>query len=231
MSKLVILGASGNALDVLDVVDALNAQGACWEVLGLLDDERSRETESAGLPILGGLAEAARFTDCLFINAIGSDRSYRRRPDFIAATDVSAERFATLVHPLAAVSRRARIGRGVCVNAGASLAGNVHVGDHVSVGPGVIVGHDSVLEDHALLAPGAVVSGFCHVGRAAYVGAGAAVRQRVRLGEHSLVGMGAVVLKDVPAGACVIGNPVRVLERPAFVVAHRMTANETCHLR
>ena len=52
-----------------------------------------------------------------------------------------ADRFATLVHPSAGVSARARLGRGVCVNYGASVAGNVTIGDHASVGPGCVVGH------------------------------------------------------------------------------------------
>ena len=45
---LVILGASGNAYDVLDVVDAINARSSTWEVVGFLDDGREPGTRHAG---------------------------------------------------------------------------------------------------------------------------------------------------------------------------------------
>lgn len=211
--QLVIFGASGNALDVLDLVEAVNAASPRWEVAGVLDDGQAGGT-FAGLPVLGGLADAGRHGGCWFVNAIGSDRSFARRGEIVAGTGVPAERFATLVHPLASVSSRARIGRGVCVHAGVSVAGNVAVGDHVWLAPGSILGHDTAVGDHAMIAPGAVVSGGCHLGAACYVGAGAAVRQRVRVGAAALVGLGAVVLRDVPAGGVVVGNPARALRRP-----------------
>jgi sugar O-acyltransferase (sialic acid O-acetyltransferase NeuD family) len=210
---LVILGASGNALDILDVVDALNARAPAWEVVGILDDGRPAGSEYGGVKVLGGLAQACRLGGCWLINAIGSDRTFRRRPQLVAATGFPAERFATLVHPLASVSARARLGHGVCANHGVSVAAHVVVGDHVWLGPGAIVGHDSVVGDHSLLVPGAVVSGFVTVGRACYVGSRAVVRGRVRVGDAALVGLGAVVLRDVPEGATVVGNPARLLER------------------
>jgi sugar O-acyltransferase (sialic acid O-acetyltransferase NeuD family) len=213
---LIILGTGGNAYDVMDVVEAINGAGARqWEVVGFLDDAKPQGSEFLGRPVLGRLAEAGRFARESFVNAIGSDASFRKRPEIVAGTGLPADRFATLVHPAAGVSSRARLGRGVCVNHGASVAGNVTIGDHVSVGPGCVIGHDCTVGDYAMLAPGAVVSGFVAVGRAAYVGAGACLRQRVRVAPEALVGMGAVVLKDVPAGQVVVGNPARPLERRA----------------
>jgi hypothetical protein len=37
---LVIVGTSGSAYDVLDIVGALNRQADVWEVAGFLDDAR-----------------------------------------------------------------------------------------------------------------------------------------------------------------------------------------------
>ena len=209
---LIILGTGGNAYDVLDVVDAINAAGATvWEVAGFLDDARPVGSEYLGRPILGRLCDAGRFAKELFVNAIGSDASYARRPQIVDSTRLAADRFATLVHPAAGVSPRARVGRGVVVNYGASVAGNVTVGDQVSVGPCCVIGHDCTVGDFAMLAPRAIVSGFVTVGRACYVGAGAILRQRVSVGDGALIGMGAVVLRDVESWSTVVGNPARVL--------------------
>ena len=210
---LIILGTGGSAYDLLDIVEASNAVSPAWHVAGFLDDGREPGSRHLGIEVLGGLRDACRLSGYRFVNVIGSDKNYGRRPDILGSTGLSADQFVTLIHPKAAVSSHARLARGVYVAAGASISGGVEIGDHVSVSPGAIVGHDTVIEEYAMIAPGAVVSGFVRVGRCAYVGAGALLRQHVRIGAWALVGMGAVVLRDVPAETTVIGNPARLLSR------------------
>jgi sugar O-acyltransferase (sialic acid O-acetyltransferase NeuD family) len=211
VQPLIILGTCGNAYDVLDIVDAINAQRETWQPVGFLDDSLPPGSTHSGLPVLGRLAEAATFEGHWFVNAIGSDQSYKRRPAIIAATRLPIERFATLVHPKAEVSRRAKLGRGVYVNFGASLAGAVVVGNHVALGPGCIVGHDTAVADYAVLAPGAIISGFVQLEPNCYIGAAATIRGKVRIGRGALVGMGAVVIRDVEENAIVAGNPAKPL--------------------
>jgi len=209
VKKLVIAGASGNALDVMDIVDAINARGPEWEIAGLLDDGKNRGDVCFGLPVLGGMSRAGELKDCWFVLTMGSDLSYQRRAEMVEK--MGTDRFATLVHPLACVSKRASLGAGTCVNFGVSVAGNVKVEDHVFLGPRVVVGHDSVIGSHSVIAAGAVISGAVTIGKMCYIGASASIKQKVAVGERALVGMGAVVLKNVEEGKKVVGNPARVL--------------------
>src|SRR5690348_7644380 len=150
-TRLVIIGTGGNAYDVLDIVEAQNRIAQTWDILGFLDDTKPAGSDHLQFPILGALADAGKMpADCLFINAIGSDKSYRRRPAIIKTTGLAPERFGTLIHPLAAISSRAIIGRGVSVGAGVSIAGNVTIADHVAISQGVIIGHDSVVEAYSM---------------------------------------------------------------------------------
>lgn len=212
---LVILGAGGTAHDALDVVEAINAAGPApaWRPIGFLDDTREPGSRHLGLEILGRLADALRFGDCTFLNVIGSDRSFRRRPEILAATGLPAGRFATLVHPAASVSARAHLGRGVLVNHGVSVGGGAAIGDHATLCPGCVVGHDAAIGEYTILAPGAIVSGHVRLGRNCYIGAGAVVRQGLEVGDRALVGMGSVVVSEVAADRTVVGNPARPLER------------------
>jgi sugar O-acyltransferase (sialic acid O-acetyltransferase NeuD family) len=212
-TRIIIIGTGGNALDVLDVIDSINRTVPTWDVVGFIDDSRAVGSQFEGRDILSGLRDAGSHKDCLFMNSIGSDRSYRKRPDFIASTRLELDRFATLVHPLAAVSPRAKLGQGVCVNAGACVSGGVSIGSHVWLGAGCVIGHDTVIHDFAMIAPRAVVSGYVHIDPGAYVGGGACIRQRVTIGERALVGLGGVVIADVVAGTTVVGNPARVMVR------------------
>ncbi len=213
--SLIILGTGGNAYDILDIIEALNASWREWKVVGFLDDLRPADSEYLGIPVLGPIRCAAYWKEAQFINAIGSDRSYLRRPEILASTGLSCDRFATLIHPAASVSSYARIGRGVYINHGVSIGGGAVIGHHVSLGPGSIIGHDTVIEDHAIIAPGAVVSGHVHIERNSYIGAVASIRQKLRIGAGALVGMGAVVVKDVEAGTTVVGNPAHLLRQSA----------------
>ena len=171
MSQLmVILGTGGSAYVLIDVVDAINAIRPTWEPIGFLDDAKSPGSQHLGLKVLGPLSDAPKFGDCVFVNTIGSEKSYRRRPEILASTGLATDRFATLVHPGASVSERARLGRGVWVNFGVTIDGGATVGDHVTIGSGVFVGHDAVIEDFTCLSPGTIVCGFVRVDRASFLG-------------------------------------------------------------
>ena len=208
---LVILGTGGNAYDILDVVEAINAAAPTWDVAGFLDDARPPGTRHLDLEVLGPLREAARLRDYTFINAIGSYKSFRRLPEILASTGLAVEQFATLVHPVTSISARAKIGRGVVANYGVAIGGGAAIGDHVTLCPGCIIGHDTRISDHSILAPGAVVSGSVSIHRNCYIGARAVIRQGLGIGERSLVGMGAVVVQEVAAEMIVVGNPARPL--------------------
>lgn len=218
--SLIVLGTGGNCLDLLDIVDAINRHAPRWRVVGILDDAEAAGGVFCGIPLLGALEHASRlaapgapWATAHFVNAIGSERTHAARAEIVARTGLPVERFATLVHPAAAVSARARIGRGCCIGFGASVGGQAALNDQVWIGPGCVIGHDSQLDAFALMAPRATLSGFVRVGRCCYVGSGATIRQRVTIGAGALVGMGAVVLRDVAPGGVVVGNPARDLAR------------------
>jgi sugar O-acyltransferase (sialic acid O-acetyltransferase NeuD family) len=209
---LLILGTGGTAQQILDVVEAINSVRPTWTVAGFLDDARPVGSSHLGFEVVGRLQDARRFQGHFFVNAIGSDKSYRQRPKIVASTGLAPEDFATLVHPTASVSSRASLGRGVVVHYLVLIDGGVSVGDHVSLSAGCMVGHDTIIEDYVLVAPGATVLGFVHLGRGCYIGARAVIRQHLRVGEQALVGMGAVVLRDVAAASTVVGNPARPIK-------------------
>jgi sugar O-acyltransferase (sialic acid O-acetyltransferase NeuD family) len=208
--RIVIFGASGNALDILDIIDAL---GAPWEAAGVLDDGRDKGSKFANLPIVGSLAQAAALSDVVFINGIASERTHRRKLGIIAGTGLDAARFITLIHPLAAVSRRAAIGNGSCIGPGCAVSGQVEIGDHSWLGSHAVIGHECVLGAGVTVAPSATLAGGVTLGAQAYIGTGAMLRPGITVGEGALIGMGAVVLRDVPAGMVVVGNPARPLVR------------------
>jgi sugar O-acyltransferase (sialic acid O-acetyltransferase NeuD family) len=216
--RVIILGTGGNCVDILDTINSINETAVTpqYTCLGFLDDNPQEWGRVIhGAPILGPLEKAGEYDDCYFVNGIGSAANFWRKPEIIARVNVPPERFCTLIHPTASVSKMGRIGRGVVVFQNATITSGAAVGDHVIVLPNSIISHDDIIGDYTIIAGGASISGEVRIGEACYIGANAAVKERLTIGKHSLIGMGAVVLQSVPEKSVMVGNPARFL-RPTY---------------
>lgn len=140
----------------------------------------------------------------------------------------------TLWHPDLVNLYGCVIGDNCSVAAFVEIGKNVWIGARVRIGSHVFIPEGVVVEDDVFIGPGVT---FCNdlyppsgdawkqrpptvVRRYAALGARAVILPGVEIGEGALVGAGAVVLHNVPAGACVVGNPARICgERKHYVDA------------
>jgi sugar O-acyltransferase (sialic acid O-acetyltransferase NeuD family) len=215
---LLIAGAGGFARETAQAVRDANAadlaagRPARWELLGHLDDDRSLHgREVDGVPVLGGCDLARRTGAARVVVCVGSPRDYGARARLVRRLELPERRYATVVHPTAAVSGTSVLGPGTVVLAHCVLTAAVRVGAHVAVMPHAVLTHDDVVADFATLASGVRLGGRARLERGAYLGAGALVRESTVVGAWSLVGMGSTVLGDVPPGEVWAGTPARRL--------------------
>ena len=212
--KLILLGASRNSADILDVVDAINRTPGrqTYECLSLLDDKESLwGTTIAGRRVLGSLASARECSEAWFVNGIGSPSSFWKKDEIIARSGVPLERFATLVHPAASVSATSEVGPGTVIFQNVTIGSGARIGKHVLICPGAVVSHDCIVGDYTCIASSVSIAGDVRVGSLCYLGMSCAVRERVEIGNGSLLGMGSVVLRNVAENSVVVGNPARYL--------------------
>lgn len=210
--KLVLVGAGGFGRETADAVHAMNTCGASWQLLGYLDDNPVLQgTFINDTPVLGGISEVKNLPDTSFVVCTGRPDNYVSRPGIVDRLGLSADRYATIVHPTAAVSASSRIGPGSVLLANVVLTAAVIIGSHVAVMPHVALTHDDVIGDFATIASGVLLGGHVRIGKGAYLGAGALIREGLNVGKRAMIGMGSVVLDDVPEEEVWIGAPARYL--------------------
>src|SRR6478672_578705 len=168
--------------------------------------------ELNGLPVVGTAdvpADAA-------ISITIADASVRRRID--AEMTAAGRSFVSIVAPTCIFRGPSRIGEGAILCDHVVITSNVVIGRHFQANLFSYVNHDCVVGDFVTLAPRVCINGNTVIEDDVYVGTGAVLKQGtpdkpLRIGRGAVIGMGAVVTKDVPAGAVVVGNPARVLDR------------------
>jgi sugar O-acyltransferase (sialic acid O-acetyltransferase NeuD family) len=207
--KVVIWGASGQAMVVADIV---RLRGEL-ELVGFLDDvspERAGTTFCQAR-ILGGREQLDRLLeDGVRFLILGFGKSAAR----LALAELVRSRgylLATAIHPKAIVAAGVPIGAGTVIKPGAVVDPGVTIGEQVILGSCTSIGHESVIEDGVRINAGARVSGNVTVGQATMIGAGVTIREGVRVGRYSLIGAGAVVVRDIPDRVVAYGVPARVI--------------------
>jgi sugar O-acyltransferase (sialic acid O-acetyltransferase NeuD family) len=212
--KIIVLGAIGNCLDIVDTINAINSVSAKpqYKCIGFLDDDPEKWGKKIfEVPVLGGIDKITEYEDAYSVNGIGSPSTFLIKKEIILRTGLTTDRFETIIHPTATVSFSANIGCGVVVFQNVTITTNVTIKNHVIVLPNSVISHNSVIGDYTCIAGGVVVSGDVQVGESCYVGANSSIQQGVTIGDECLVGMGTVVLKDVVDNSVMVGNPARFL--------------------
>ena len=200
-------GAGGHGKVVADLLVSRGEN----EFAGFVDDcEELWGAKVMGFAVLGGgewlqwEAGSARIAIAL---GIGDNAS---RHWILESCAYWGAEILTVVHPRAAVSRAARVGRGSVVMANASVNVDAVVGGGVIVNSGAVVEHDAEVGEYAHVAPNAAMGGGSSLGAFSHLGIGASVLPCVHIGAHSVVGAGAVVVKNLPDEVVAIGIPARI---------------------
>jgi sugar O-acyltransferase (sialic acid O-acetyltransferase NeuD family) len=212
--KIIVLGVGGTCIDILEIIQDINdtSEKAKYEILGFLDDNAQiLGKKTHGFTVLGPLDSAHNFKDAYFVNGIGSPKDFWKKKDIITKTGMSIDRFETIIHPSAIVSRYSKIGKGTVIFPQATVSADAEIGNHVLILPHSIVSHHSKVGDNTIIANGVCVSGNIKIGNSCYLGTNSSITQNTTVGDCCLIGAGSIVAKDVPDNSFVVVKPTEFL--------------------
>lgn len=210
MDNIVIVGSSGHAKVVIDIV----RQEGKYNIVGLLDRFRSVGDHTMGCPILGKeedlphLISAHAIKGALvaigdnFIRAQVAARIRELCPDLV---------FVSVLHPSASMAGDATLGEGTVVMAGVVVNPCSSIGRFCILNTRCSLDHDSSMADFASLAPGVTTGGNCRIGPYSAISIGAVLIHGINIGEHTVVGAGSIVMKSVDSHVLAYGTPAKVI--------------------
>ena len=202
-TTILLVGAGGHARVCLEALlddPSLTVAGAV--------SRDGAGVEGLGVPMVGTdhdlRAAADRVGAAAAFVAIG-DNAARAR--VAAACDAVGLTLAVAVSRFAMVSRTAVVRPGAAVLPGAVVNAATVIGEGTIVNTNASVDHDNRIGRFVHIAPGSALGGDVVVGDGAFIGLGSRVLPGLTIGDGAVVGAGAVVVRNVPAGAVVIGVP------------------------
>lgn len=212
MKEIVILGTGGNCIDILDTINEINLVSSKYKCIGFLDDNPENLGKNYyGIKVIGSLSDAIKLKNVFFVNGIGSSFNFWKKKDIIKKTMITTERFETIIHPTANVSKLSQIGFGTVIFQNVTITSNVKIGNHVIILPNSVISHDDVIGDFTCITGGVCVSGGVTIGESCYLGTNSSIIGNITIGNNCLIGMGSNVLGDIKDNSVVVGNPANFI--------------------
>ncbi|WP_373399105.1 acetyltransferase [Algoriphagus halophilus] len=202
---MIIAGAGGHALEVLDILIANGIN----EELFFYDDLTEKEVFKEKYPVIKSKLEL--------------EIQLRKNPQFILGTGNPKLRyhfyqlFKSLGGELITIT-----GSSSNISSSSSMEGvdsmNLcFIGPEVKIGIGTLINtgaqihHEVQLGEFSEINPGAVLLGSCQIGSFTSIGANATILPKIKIGNNVRIGAGSVITKDVPNAVTVVGVPGRIV--------------------
>jgi sugar O-acyltransferase (sialic acid O-acetyltransferase NeuD family) len=212
MKDIVIVGAGGYGLEILQYVKDACAEYGGFAPKGLLDDDpKLHLLTGSDARYLGTVDDYAVQDKDAFLISIGDPEIRYQLATRLAR---KGARFFTLVHPKAHVSPSAKLAAGCIISPFATVGSHSVVGENVLLVAYACIGHDCTVGACSSFSPYSIATGGSRIGSRVFLGSHSVVTPMGEVGDQCKIASGAITYRTVPNRHFAFGNPAKVLPIP-----------------
>jgi sugar O-acyltransferase (sialic acid O-acetyltransferase NeuD family) len=157
------------------------------------------------------------FADHDFYVCLGY-RHLRLKNQIVERLVALGRRVPSFVHRSSYVHPTVKLGPGSWIYPGVNIDRNTVIGRASWIANGDVIPHDCSIGHGCWFGASVTLSGKVTVGDCTFIASGSTVSNDIRIGEGVIVGLATAVTKSIDDGKSVIGNPMRVLDRPLKLI-------------
>lgn len=191
MDKIILIGGGGHCKSCIDVIEAENK----FEIIGILDIKEKIGQKVSGYLINGTDAQIERFItdDCYFLITLGQIKTPDLRVKIFEKLKKLNAQMATVISPLAYVSKNAEIGEGTIIMHQALVNAGAKIGKNCIINTKALIEHDAVVENYCHISTGAILNGETLIREKSFIGSNATLVQCIELPASSFIKAGSLV--------------------------------------
>ncbi len=201
---LLLIGGGGHCKAVIDVIERTDR----WHIAGIVERAAAPGATILGYPVIGTDDELvtlhAQIGHALI--TIGQIKTAATRMRIYHQLKDIGYRLATIISPMAEVSRHADIGEGTVIMHMAAIGPAGSVGVNGIVNSRALIEHDCHIGAHCHISTAAVLNGGVQVGEGSFIGSGTVVRQGLAVGAGCVIGMGCHLRHALPDNTLFTGK-------------------------
>lgn len=208
-NKLILIGGGGHCESCIDVIEQENK----FEIIGILDKKELVGTSILGYDVIGTDDEIMnlRKKNYSFLITVGQIKSAKLRLRiFLQLKELNAS-IATIISPLAYISKSAHIGKGTIIMHGVIVNTGVSIAENNVLNSGCILEHNTDIGSHCHISTQTVINGGCKIEDEVFVGSGTVILNQIKVCGGTIIGAGTVVNKNISIAGTYIGNPARMI--------------------
>lgn len=210
MKKVVLVGAGGHALSV---IDSIQSKGD-YEIVGITESGNHAGEKILGCEILGDDSILTSLFNSGVQHAsitVGSINNTALREKLFLMLKRHGFILPAIIDKSAKISSKVLLGEGIYIGKNAIINPKATIKNMAIINTGAIIEHGCCIEEFSHIAPGAVLCGDVRIGAHTHIGANAVVIQGVNVGDNCLIGAGSVVVRNLPSGVIAYGNPCKAV--------------------